>query len=332
MPATKIDGNAVSATIRDEIKKEVDSFLDSALKQAKQAKAVSEGEGAEHQQQQQELSEAEIAKIKLENTPGLAVIIVGSRGDSQTYVRLKHQRAEECNYHSIQIELPEESTTDEIVNHVNKLNADSNVHGILVQLPLPKQVDEVKVLDAIRADKDVDGLHPMNVGFLYLRGRTPLAVPCTPLGCIELLKRSNVRIEGKRAVVIGRSNIVGLPVAQLLLQENATVTIAHSKSENLADIVREADIVVAAVGKAAMVKGDWIKKGAVVIDVGTNAIPDATKKSGMKLVGDVDFEAATENASLITPVPGGVGPMTIAMLLKNTLTSFKRLKAQEEKK
>ncbi len=300
----KIDGNAISATIRDEIKKEVDAIVASQTAPAS--------------------SDAAAPASAPPLVPGLAVIIVGTRGDSQTYVRLKRQRATECGFKSVLVELPEETGTDALVAHVERLNADPSVHGVLVQLPLPKHVDEERVLDAIAPHKDVDGLHPINVGTLYLRGRTPLAVACTPLGVIELLKRSGVRIEGRRAVVLGRSNIVGLPVAQLLLQENATVTVCHSKSEDLPGIVREADIVVAAVGKAGLVRGDWLKPGAVVIDVGTNPVPDATKASGSRLVGDVDFESAAAVASLITPVPGGVGPMTIAMLLRNTLTAFKR--------
>lgn len=198
------------------------------------------------------------------------------------------------------------------------------VDGILVQLPLPKHIDEQTVLDAISIDKDVDGFHPMNIGSLAMRGRDPLYVSCTPKGCIELLKRSGVDPKGKTAVVVGRSNIVGLPAALLLQNADATVTMVHSRTPNAEEVVRAADIVVAACGRAEMVKGSWIKPGAVVIDVGINAVDDPTAKRGYRLVGDVEFAAAAENASLITPVPGGVGPMTIAMLLQNTLEGYKR--------
>lgn len=198
------------------------------------------------------------------------------------------------------------------------------VDGILVQLPLPKHIDEQTVLDAISIDKDVDGFHPMNIGSLAMRGREPLYVSCTPKGCMELLKRSGVDCKGKTAVVVGRSNIVGLPAALLLQNADATVTMVHSRTPNAEELVRAADIVIAACGRAEMVKGSWIKPGAVVVDVGINAVDDPTAKRGYRLVGDVEFAAAAENASLITPVPGGVGPMTIAMLLQNTLEGYKR--------
>jgi len=198
------------------------------------------------------------------------------------------------------------------------------VHGILVQLPLPKHMDEEKILAAISIEKDVDGFHPENIGKLAMKGHEPLFVPCTPKGCIELLKRSGVDPSGKNAVVVGRSNIVGMPAAMLLMGANATVTVVHSKTQNPKKICREADIIVAACGSAEMVKRDWVKPGAVVIDVGTNGVEDKTKKSGYRLVGDVDYENVRKVASKITPVPGGVGPMTIAMLLSNTLASGKR--------
>ncbi len=198
------------------------------------------------------------------------------------------------------------------------------MHGILVQLPLPAHIDEEATLAAVSIDKDIDGFHPINIGRLSMKRREPQFVPCTPKGCIELLNRTGVTIEGKQAVVLGRSNIVGLPVAMLLLHRNATVTICHSRTKNLAEVVRGADILVAAVGRAEMVKGDWLKPGAVVIDVGVNAVDDPSAKKGYRLVGDVAFDEAVAVASKITPVPGGVGPMTIAMLLRNTLDGARR--------
>ncbi|OIT08862.1 bifunctional protein fold 2 [Nicotiana attenuata] len=197
--------------------------------------------------------------------------------------------------------------------------------SILVQLPLPKHINEERVLGEISLEKDVDGFHPLNIGKLAMKGRQPLFLPCTPKGCIELLHRSGISIKGKNAVVVGRSNIVGLPVSLLLLKEDATVTIVHSRTKEPEKIVREADIIIAAAGQAMMIKGSWIKPGAAVIDVGTNAVDDPTRKSGYRLVGDVNFQEACEVAGWITPVPGGVGPMTVAMLLKNTLDGAKRV-------
>ena len=204
------------------------------------------------------------------------------------------------------------------------LNANPAVNGILVQLPLPKHLDEEAILGAISLEKDVDGFHPVNIGRLVMKGRKPLFIPCTPKGCMVLLERSGVKLEGANAVVLGRSNIVGMPVAALLLHANATVTTCHSRSKDLRAICSEADVLVAAVGRAGMVRGDWIKPGAVVIDVGVNRVDDASRKSGYRLVGDVNFDEAVEVAGMITPVPGGVGPMTIAMLLQNTLDAFER--------
>jgi len=204
------------------------------------------------------------------------------------------------------------------------LNADPSIHGILVQLPLPRQLNEEKILGMISLEKDVDGFHPLNVGRLAMKGRKPLFVPCTPAGCIELLVRSGVQIEGAEAVVLGRSNIVGMPVSMLLLHRNATVTICHSRSHDLPGICRRADILVAAVGQAEMVKADWVKPGAAVIDVGINRVDDPAAKRGYRLVGDVDFESVQEVAGHLTPVPGGVGPMTIAMLMWNTLAGARR--------
>jgi methylenetetrahydrofolate dehydrogenase (NADP+) / methenyltetrahydrofolate cyclohydrolase len=230
---------------------------------------------------------------------------------------------------SITHRLAATATQQEVEDLVRSLNADPAVNGILVQLPLPKGLDEQAVLDLISLNKDVDGFHPMNIGELVMKGRTPQFIPCTPAGCIELLVRSGIKISGANAVVVGRSNIVGIPVAALLNNADATVTICHSRTKDLPGKVREADIVVAAIGKPEFVKGDWIKPGAAVIDVGINSVPDATKKSGQRLVGDVAFDEACSTAGWITPVPGGVGPMTIAMLLKNTVRAFKLQHALE---
>ncbi|MCO5559512.1 hypothetical protein L7F22_013113 [Adiantum nelumboides] len=262
--------------------------------------------------------------------PGLAVVIVGDRKDSQTYVRMKRKACTEVGMKSISVDLPADASEETILDHVMELNADPEVHGILVQLPLPKHVNEERVLNAISIEKDVDGFHPLNIGKLCMKGREPLFVPCTPKGCIELLVRMEIPLKGKKAVVVGRSNIVGMPVAMLLNKLDATVSIVHSNTVDPKSIVKEADIVIAAAGQAQMVKGDWIKRGAAVIDVGTNYIEDSTKKSGHRLVGDVDFAEAKKVAGFITPVPGGVGPMTIAMLLKNTLEGAKRLFLQPE--
>ena len=260
--------------------------------------------------------------------PGLAVVLVGDRVDSATYVRMKKRACGELGIADLGVCLPATADTAAVVAAVAALNADARVHGILVQLPLPAGVDEAAVLAAVSAAKDADGLHPANVGAAVLRGKGGGggggAVACTPLGCLELLRRAGLPIAGKHAVVLGRSNIVGLPVAHLLLQADATVTIAHSKTAALPALVRTADILVAAIGRPLFVQGDWIKPGAVVIDVGINAVPDATKPSGSRLVGDVDFDAAAKRASAITPVPGGVGPMTIAMLMTNTVNAYER--------
>lgn len=218
------------------------------------------------------------------------------------------------------VTLPDTASQEEIIAEVHKLNEDSLVHGILVQLPLPPHVDEAAVLLAIKHEKDVDGFSAMNIGNLCMKGGDPpLAIPCTPAGCVELLQRYGVEVSGADAVVLGRSNIVGMPVASLLQSMNATVTVCHSRTKNLKERVRAADIVIAAIGKAEMVRGDWLKPGCAVIDVGINAVDDSTKKAGYRLVGDVCYAEAATVAAKITPVPGGVGPMTIAMLLRNTL-------------
>ncbi|HRP95019.1 MAG TPA: bifunctional methylenetetrahydrofolate dehydrogenase/methenyltetrahydrofolate cyclohydrolase FolD [Rhodocyclaceae bacterium] len=248
-------------------------------------------------------------------TPGLAVILVGEDPASQVYVRNKARQAREAGMASFEYRLPFGVPQQGLLELIERLNGDPAVHGILVQLPLPPQVDSDRVINAIRPDKDIDGFHPINVGRVATGGQG--IVPCTPLGCLMLLKHRLGRLDGLRAVVLGRSNIVGKPMASLLLKESCTVTIAHSKTRELADECRRADIVVAAVGRPRMVAGAWIKPGATVIDVGINRIDAADGTT--RLVGDVDFDAAVEVAGAITPVPGGVGPMTIACLLLNTL-------------
>ncbi|KAK6919148.1 Tetrahydrofolate dehydrogenase/cyclohydrolase, NAD(P)-binding domain [Dillenia turbinata] len=256
--------------------------------------------------------------------PGLAVILVGDRKDSATYVRNKKKACEDVGIASYEVRLPEESTEQEVLKFISDFNDDPLVHGILVQLPLPSHMNEQNILNAVSIEKDVDGFHPLNIGRLAMRGRDPMFVPCTPKGCIELLHRYGIGIKGKRAVVIGRSNIVGMPAALLLQREDATVSIVHSRTINPEEITRQADIIISAVGQPNMVRGSWIKPGAVIIDVGINPVEDATSPRGYRLVGDVCYEEACKVASAITPVPGGVGPMTIAMLLSNTLTSAKR--------
>jgi methylenetetrahydrofolate dehydrogenase (NADP+)/methenyltetrahydrofolate cyclohydrolase len=326
---------------------------------------------------------AEVARIKKEHnlTPGLATVLVGENPASKAYVGSKQKACEELGMNSIGHKLEATATQEEVEELVKHLNADPAVHGILVQLPLPKHLDEEKILSAISLEKDVDGFHPLNIGRLSMKGRIPWFVPCTPAGCIELLVRSGVEIEGAEAVILGRSNIVGLPVSMLLLHRNATITICHSRSKDLPGICRRADILIAAVGRLEMVKGDWVKPGAAVIDVGINQkwlthpadkewkcaatgetfiahradqsekggrrkvgvycatcdkaylkdhVPDDTQGHELislfrkyKLVGDVDFDEVKEVAGHLTPVPGGVGPMTIAMLMQNTLRGAK---------
>ncbi|HAL17982.1 MAG TPA: bifunctional methylenetetrahydrofolate dehydrogenase/methenyltetrahydrofolate cyclohydrolase FolD [Anaerolineaceae bacterium] len=251
--------------------------------------------------------------------PGLATVLVGDNPASQVYVRSKRKACEEAGIQSFGVELAATATQAEVESAVRELNQDSRVNGILVQLPLPSHLDEEAVLNTINLNKDVDGFHPINIGRLAQKGREPAFVPCTPAGCIYLLEKTLPTLRGVNAVVLGRSNIVGMPVALLLVRADATVTICHSRSKDLPAIVREADVLIAAVGRPEMVRGDWVKPGAVVIDVGINRIEDASKKSGYRLVGDVAFDEVKEVASHITPVPGGVGPMTIAMLLQNTL-------------
>jgi 5,10-methylene-tetrahydrofolate dehydrogenase/methenyl tetrahydrofolate cyclohydrolase len=270
---------------------------------------------------QEELKE-EVERLQSEHNilPGLAVILVGARVDSATYVRMKKKTAAAIGIHSVDLDLPDTVTQEELLAQVDRLNKDPKVHGILVQLPVPDHIDEATILKAIVVEKDADGFSALNIGNLCLRGGDPpLAVPCTPAGCIELLQRYDVQISGKNCVVLGRSNIVGMPVAALLQSCNGTVTVCHSRTQNIPEKVKQADIVVAAIGKPEFVRGEWLKPGAVVIDVGINSKDDPTKKCGYRLVGDVNYEECCKMASAITPVPGGVGPMTIAMLMKNTV-------------
>ena len=272
----------------------------------------------------QQMREEVAAKVAERTTAGkpkptLATVLVGDRPDSAAYVASKGKACQELGMGSISENLPADATQEQVEALVKSLNADIQVSGILVQLPMPSQIDEERVLSLINIEKDVDGFSPINIGRLAQKGRDPLFVPCTPYGCIYLLEKSGVKIEGANAVVLGRSNIVGMPAALLLIGKNATVTVCHSRTRDLPGVVRQADILIAAIGKTQMVRGDWVKPGAAVIDVGINAVPDATKKSGQRLVGDVCFDEVKEVAGFITPVPGGVGPMTIAMLMNNTL-------------
>ncbi|HCZ9737719.1 TPA: bifunctional methylenetetrahydrofolate dehydrogenase/methenyltetrahydrofolate cyclohydrolase FolD [Staphylococcus aureus] len=248
-------------------------------------------------------------------TPKLSVILVGNDGASQSYVRSKKKAAEKIGMISEIVHLEETATEEEVLNELNRLNNDDSVSGILVQVPLPKQVSEQKILEAINPDKDVDGFHPINIGKLYIDEQT--FVPCTPLGIMEILKHADIGLEGKNAVVIGRSHIVGQPVSKLLLQKNASVTILHSRSKDMASYLKDADVIVSAVGKPGLVTKDVVKEGAVIIDVGNTPDEDG------KLKGDVDYDAVKEIAGAITPVPGGVGPLTITMVLNNTLLAEK---------
>ena len=258
-------------------------------------------------------------------TPGLAVVLVGEDPASHVYVRNKAKQTVECGMRSVEHRLDVTATQEEVLALVESLNADSDIHGILVQLPLPDQIDETLVINTIVPEKDVDGFHVLNAGRLAT-GQESM-VPCTPLGCLMMLKDQLGDLQGLQAIVVGRSNIVGKPMAQLLLNESCTVTIAHSRTKDLAAECRRADIVVAAVGRPQMIPGDWIKPGATVIDVGINRIPAPERGEGkMRLVGDVNFESAFRVAGAITPVPGGVGPMTIAVLLRNTVVAACREK------
>jgi len=290
MPAKIIDGKAVAQEMREELR-------------------------------------AEVAQLKSRGiVPGLGVILVGDNPASKSYVTAKEKACEEIGIYSDDNRLPAATTQAELLALVRRMNADPRIHGILVQLPLPEHLNEAEVLLAIEPAKDVDGFHPMNVGRMVVGERAFL--PCTPHGVIQLLLRSQVRLDGAHVVIVGRSNIVGKPLANLLMQKaptgNATVTVCHTRTRNLAEHTRRADIVIAAAGRPNTITADMIREGAVVIDVGVNRVDDASKKSGFRLVGDVDFERVQEKAALITPVPGGVGPMTITMLLYNTVESAKR--------
>lgn len=274
------------------------------------------------------VSEEIISEIKSELsankvTPGLALVLVGNNPASEIYVKMKEKKCAELGYHSVVNRQPENISEAELLSIISEYNNDPKIHGILIQLPLPSHINEMNVLEAVDYRKDVDGFHPVNAGRLMIGEKCYL--PCTPAGIYELLRRYNVDTSGKHAVVIGRSNIVGKPIANILLQKskgaNCTVTITHSATKDIASFTRQADIIIAAIGKANFLTGDMIKDGAVIIDVGINRIDDPTAKKGYKVVGDVDYDSCYTKASLITPVPGGVGPMTIAMLLKNTLDS-----------
>ncbi|APA12494.1 hypothetical protein sscle_09g072640 [Sclerotinia sclerotiorum 1980 UF-70] len=289
MTATKIDGTAIAKKIREKIHAEID----------------------------------DAQKTNPRFKPSLKIIQVGDRSDSTTYVRMKLKAAQEAAIECELIPFPETATEAEVLDEIERLNNDPSVHGILVQLPVPKHMSEYTITSAVSDEKDVDGFGASNIGELAKRGGRPLFTPCTPKGVMVLLEESGVDLKGKNAVVLGRSDIVGSPASYLLKNADATVTVCHSRTQNLEQFIKNADVVVAAIGKANFVKGEWLKPGAVVIDVGTNFIPDETKKSGQRLVGDVDFESASEVASQITPVPGGVGPMTIAMLLQNVVESAK---------
>jgi len=263
-----------------------------------------------------------IAALKSKGvTPGLAVVLVGENPASQVYVRMKGKKCEELGMHSVTVTLPEDASESDLLKEVDELNNDNKIHGFLVQLPLPEHINEGEVLNAIDPRKDVDGFHPFNVGKMLIG--EPLFLPATPAGIQQLLLRSNIDVAGKHVVIVGRSNIVGKPMAAMLMQKgegaDATVTIVHSKTDNLGEHTRQADILIVAIGKAKFITKDMVKKGAVVIDVGTNRVDDPTNEKGSRLVGDVDFDSVKETASLITPVPGGVGPMTICLLMANTV-------------
>ena len=268
-----------------------------------------------------------VAELKTQGvTPGLAVVLVGEDPASKSYVTAKERACEEIGIFSDDNRLPAETTEEDLLALIDKLNTDPKINGILVQLPLPKHIDEDKILLAIDPAKDVDGFHPVNVGKMVVGQDAYL--PCTPHGIIQLLIRSKVKLEGAEVVIVGRSNIVGKPIANMLIQKaptgNATVTVCHTRTKNMAEHVKRADIIIAAAGWPNTITADMVKDGAVVIDVGVNRVEDATKKRGYRLAGDVDFEAVKEKASLITPVPGGVGPMTITMLLYNTVQSAEK--------
>jgi 5,10-methylene-tetrahydrofolate dehydrogenase/methenyl tetrahydrofolate cyclohydrolase len=288
LTAQIIDGNEVAARVQDGIREEVRAF-----------------------------------KEKYGFVPGLGVILVGDNPASVMYVRMKGRRCESVGMASFSNIMPASSTQEEVIAAVRAYNDDPGVHGILVQLPMPDHIDEETVLKEVSLAKDVDGFHPINIGNLAMKGREPSFTPATPTGCMTLIAESGIDVSGKIAVVLGRSNIVGMPMSLMLTHANATVTVCHSRTPNIVEIVRKADILIAAIGKPEFVKGDWIKPGAVIIDVGTNKIDAPDTEKGYKWVGDVDFEAAKEVAGAITIVPGGVGPLTIASLIQNTMKAAK---------
>ena len=272
--------------------------------------------------------EIDLLKKKYNKVPGLAVVQIGNMAASSVYVKAKTKSAKEVGINVIDHHLEDSTTENELLELITKLNNNESVNGILVQLPLPKHINEQLILDSINPDKDADGFHPLNVGKLSIANsnKENLLIPCTPYGCLIMLKSINQDLSGKNAVIVGRSNIVGKPMAQLLIKESCTVTIAHSKTINLPDICKNADILIAAAGKPKMIKNNWIKNNAIVIDVGINRIEvEKNGETKTKLVGDVDFEDVKEKTYAISPVPGGVGPMTIACLLRNTTISFKNL-------
>lgn len=274
--------------------------------------------GKELSQELKDAMKLEVADLvnNYGRAPHLAVVLVGNNPSSISYVTGKEKACDYVGIKNSTIKLPEETTEEELINVINKLNLDNGIDGILVQLPLPKHINEEKIIETIAIEKDVDGFHPLNVANLWLKKEAML--PCTPKGIVKLLEKANVTIAGKNVVVIGRSNIVGLPISKLLLDRNATVTITHSKTVDLANVTNKADILIVAVGRAKMVKRDMVKEGAVVIDVGVN------RDENGKLCGDVDFDDVVDVAGVITKVPGGVGPMTITCLMENTITAFKR--------
>ena len=285
--ATILNGKLTQAKIRDELKIEIEEFKEQGL------------------------------------VPGLGIIQVGNRKDSDTYIRMKEKACKDLGIYFMLMPHNNDVSMEHLKGSVRFLNENDRIHGIIIQLPLPNHLDEAEILSVVRKDKDVDGFHPENTGNLSLNRLEHAMVPCTPSGCIELLDRYNIELAGKHVVVLGRSNIVGLPMALLALHRNATVSICHSKTKNIKDITKNADILVCACGRQEMVDDTWIKEGCVIVDVGINAVDDSSKKSGYRLVGDVNYKSVIEKVSAITPVPGGVGPMTIGMLLIHTVKAFK---------
>ncbi|HEX2620279.1 MAG TPA: bifunctional 5,10-methylenetetrahydrofolate dehydrogenase/5,10-methenyltetrahydrofolate cyclohydrolase [Phototrophicaceae bacterium] len=286
---------------------------------------IIDGQAVAARMQAEVTAEAEAFKNQYGYPPGLGVVLVGENPASQMYVRMKRRACQKAGIDSIAHFLPADATQAEVEAAVKSLNDDPKVHGILVQLPLPKHINEEKILNLISLDKDVDGIHPLNVGLLGMKGREPLFTPATPTGCMILLREAGIQLAGANAVVLGRSNIVGMPVALMLIKENATVTVCHSKTKDLQGFLENADIVIAAMGLPEFVKGSWLKPGAAVIDVGSNQIDDPTAEKGYRYVGDVEYESASQVAGAITKVPGGVGPMTITMLIYNTMKAARRI-------